>query len=124
MNLENDWTYLAYLVCITALGLLGNTFGVLGSFRKSMQTIGPMYVFRCLFIFDSILMLIHSETLFNKIFLFDIKMMSRWACRLWFYVSFQATSVGSFMHIYITLERLLSMKYPVGNKRLNKGHSE
>lgn len=120
MNSEGNWIFLAYVLCITALGLFGHTFGVVSSFRKSMATMGPMHIFRCLFIFDLILLLILSEYLFYKIFLVDVKIMSSWACRLLRYESFQANSISSLMHVYITLERFLSMKYPVESNLLKK----
>lgn len=120
MNLEKNWTFLAYFISVTILGLLGNTFGFVMTCRKKLKTIGPVHIFSCLFIFNSTSLIIHLEYFLFKISLFDIKLTSKLACKLYFYASFLSNSIVTMMLVYITLERFLSMKYPVESNLLRQ----
>lgn len=47
-------------------------------------------------------------------------MISSVTCKLFYFVGFQAASVSPLVHVYITFERFLSIKYPVESNLLRK----
>jgi len=120
MKIENKWTFLAYFICISVIGLFGNTIGIISTFRKKFKNMGPLLIFRCLFIVDSLAAAMSSEYFFFKLLNFDIKMISSFVCKSYYYNLFQLVSLGQMMHLYITLERFLCMKYPVESNLLKK----
>ena len=121
MNLENNnLAFLAYFICVTSIGLFGNTIGVISTFRSKFKSIGPLLIFRCLFIADSLSAVILTEYFFFKSVGFQFRILSRFACKFYAYTVYQSNSIPSMMHAYIILERFLSMKYPVESNFLRK----
>ena len=120
MNLEKNWPFLVYFLSITLLGFLGNSFGVASTCHKKMKTIGPVHIFTFLFVFGFLSLIIHSEYFFLKFTNFDLKVTTQSVCKLYYYASFLCNSIVTMMHVYITLERFLSMKYPVESNFLRK----
>jgi hypothetical protein len=58
--------------CILILGLFGNTMGTLVVAKKNMQKIGPVLIYKCLFISDTIYLSIIINISFMFILIFYI----------------------------------------------------
>jgi hypothetical protein len=102
-----------YSILAISLGLIGNLLGIASTFKKKLIGCGPLLMFRHLFIFDMISMFIFSNFFLEQLFGIDFKMISSVACKLYYYAGFQAASVSPLVHVYITVERFLSIKYPI-----------
>jgi len=118
LKIENNWPFLMYSILAISLGLIGNLLGIASTFKKKLIGCGPLLMFRHLFIFDMISMFIFSNFFLEQLFGIDFKMISSVACKLYYYAGFQAASVSPLVHVYITVERFLSIKYPVESNLL------
>ena len=106
--------FVYYLITPIALslGFFGNTVGILVLMRKKMEKIGPVYIYRFMFISDSIFMLQMINPLFLNIFGKNLMTLSEISCKLIGYLAFGLFSLTPMLLIYISIEKLVSIKYP------------
>jgi len=95
-----------------SLGFFGNTMGILVLMRKKMQKIGPVYIYRFMFISDSIFMLQMINPFLLYIYGRNLMTLSEISCKLISYLAFGLFSLTPMLLIYISIEKLISIKYP------------
>ena len=105
---------------ILALGLIGNltALGVLhkGKFTK----IGPLLIYKLLFISDTLYIIQILQPYFQYAFNLNLQTLSRLACKIFNYLNYQGDALSPFMLIYISLEKYISIAYPAKRRVLTK----
>ena len=111
---------------IIFLGLIGNLLGLL-TLRKLKQEdseIGPIHMYRFLFITDSINLLSFINEIMNVNYSMGFYLFSSFSCKLFFFLSVSFYSLSSLILIYILVESYLSIKYPVESNLLRKNRPQ
>jgi len=107
---------------IIFLGLIGNLLGLvtLGKRKQADSEIGPIHMYRFLFIIDSIILFSFQILIIDEAYSIGIFLLSIFSCKLFIYLSLTLCSLSSFNLIYILIESYLSIKYPVESNLLRK----
>jgi len=107
---------------IIFFGLIGNLLGLvtLGKRKQEDSQIGPIQMYRFLFITDSINLLSFINVIMDKGYSTGIYLFSSVSCKLFVYLSISFYSLSSLILIYILIESYLSIKYPVESNLLRK----
>ncbi len=121
MESELKWFVLYVLpLLILCFGLIGNSMGIIVLSRQEMDEIGPLYIYRYIFIFDSIYLITLVNYYLNFAFSIDIFFEYNFTCKFFYYFLFSFSPISSLLLIYILIERYLSISYPVESNLLNK----
>jgi len=105
---------------VLGFGLVGNITALVVFFNGELKKIGPVLIYKLMFIFDTlyIIQIIHFYLQFP--FSLDLTILSRLSCKLWQYLSYQGDSITPIMLIYISLEKYTSIGNPLKSRMLNK----
>jgi hypothetical protein len=115
-NMFEQFVFFIMPFLIIFFGLIGNLLGLL-TLRKRKQEnsqIGPIQMYRFLFITDSINLISFIG------YSMGIYLYSSFSCKFLFYLSVLFYSLSSLILIYILIENYLSIKYPVESNLLRK----
>jgi hypothetical protein len=117
-----QFVYFIMPFMIIFFGLIGNLLGLLTLRKRKQQDseIGPIHMYRFLFITDSINLLSFINLIMDKGYSMGIYLLSNFSCKLFIYLSISFYSLSSFILIYILVESYLSIKYPVESNLLRK----
>ena len=117
-----QFVYFIMPFMIIFFGLIGNLLGLitLGKRKQEDSEIGPIHMYRFLFITDSINLLSFINVVMDKGYSFGINLFSSFTCKLFLYLSISFYSLSSLILIYILIESFLSIKYPVESNLLRK----
>ena len=121
-NMFEQFVYFIMPFVIIFLGLIGNLLGLvtLGKRRQLDSEIGPIHMYRFLFITDSIILFSFQILIIDEVYSIGIFLLSIFSCKLFIYLSVTLCSLSSFILIYILIESYLSIKYPVESNLLRK----
>ena len=106
---------------VLAIGLLGNLTGLIMLSIKQITNIieiKPKEMFICLFLFDSVFLISILLYYLKLGFNIDLLIHSSLICKTIMYVLYSLASVSSMILVFILIERLLSVKYPVESNML------
>jgi hypothetical protein len=103
---------------ILCFGLIGNLMGIIVLLCKKMIEIGPINVYRYIFIFDSVYLLTLFNYYLNNAFSIGIFFKFNITCKIFYYFVCSFSSISSLLLIYILIERYLSITYPVESNLL------
>ncbi len=105
---------LVYLPILWFIGTLGNTLSLCVFSRKGMRTTLTYFLFRCLALFDLIVI---QEAIGSLFAFFDIYfVVGRWGCRLSFWILFAAKLASAWVLVAIAIERLIGVVIPLRAK--------
>ena len=104
--------YYIFPPLILAIGLIGNAFGFGVLLKKELINIGPRDIYRYLFLFDSFYLLQIIGTNLQYTYNLDITVVSNLTCKLWNYFNYCLAPVSSWLVVYISIDRYVSIKYP------------
>jgi hypothetical protein len=112
--MEASHYFVSYLMAplILSIGLVGNTIGVLILHRKNMKNIGPRNMYRYLFIMDTSYLLLIIVNYLAYGLNYDLTITSKYFCKLYCYLNFVLGPISPYLLIYISIEKLISIKYP------------
>lgn len=99
-------------VIVFFFGLFGNAFGYLVLFRKKLKTIGPRHIYQYLFIMDTIYLLQIVNKYLQFCFGLSLKNYSQTWCKVSRYFAYSLDAVSPMLLVYISVERLVSIKKP------------
>jgi len=119
MESKSDFNWFVLYVLpllILCFGLIGNSMGLIVLSRKKMDEIGPLNIYRYIFIFDSIYLLTLVNFYLN--FAFSIDIYNLFTCKLFAYFLFSFSPISTLILIYILIERYLSISYPTESNLL------
>lgn len=102
--------YSIYPPTILVIGFLGNLMGILVMSRKKLVKIGPRNIYRYLFLTDSVYLIMILEPYFETEFNWDFCIQSNFTCKAYSYVSYLLQIVSPMLLVYISVEKLVSIK--------------
>lgn len=94
---------------IPLIGLIGNILGVAIMFKKKLNKMGPIYMYRALFLLDLLAVIglldVYTYTI-------GIRHSSKYICRFYLFYSSVISPINSFILLYILIERACAIKHP------------
>ena len=115
MSAFDDFQYFVkyiFPIGILIFGLLGNTLGIIVLYNKDMKNIGPKRTYIYLFLSDSFFLLQIIVNYFQLAHNLYIGTLSDVSCKLWFYFNYSFGTISSYLIVYISLERCVSITRP------------
>ena len=100
------------LPIIVGMGVAGNTMGLVVFLRKKMKTVGPVHMYQILFVVDTFFLLQSIDLFAVNIFNTGFRMISKETCKIALYLVFASYIVSPMALCYISIEKLVSIKYP------------
>ena len=97
---------------IIAIGCIGNIFGLVVLIKGKLKDIGPILIYKFLFIMDTYYIFQILRPYFNNAFGLNLVTLSRIACKVYYYFNYQGAAVSAFMLIYISLEKYIRIAHP------------
>ena len=97
---------------VLLFGLIGNVLGLIILLNKDLINIGPRDTYRYLLISDSIYLL--QIIVSNLEYSYDLNLstLSNLSCKLWNYFNYSLAPVSSWLIVYISLDRCISIQKP------------
>ena len=114
METRSTIEYFVYIILpsfIFLFGILGNIFGLIVLQSKKLRKIGPINIYRLLFITDTIYLLSVIKTNF-EFYGFELLIISNFWCKGYTYILNAISSIPPMLLVYISLERFVSIRYP------------
>jgi len=106
---------------ILLIGQFGNIFGLILAFKNKNQKNGFIAMYKYLFIADIIALSTISISYLE--YGLNILFVNKYICKLYWYFSFLTGPISPILIVYISLEKIISNKYPVYDYFLkNKKH--
>lgn len=97
---------------ILFLGLVGNTLGSIVIWRPKLIKIGPVSIYKYLFIMDTFYLLEIIASYIQYGFGPGVNTTSKLFCKLANYVNFSLAIVSPMLLVYIAVDRYISIKFP------------
>lgn len=110
-----SFEYFVRYICapsILVLGLMGNLFSLIVLSNKKFNKIGPRYMLKYLFAMDTIYLV---QIMFNYMtfaYNMDFSKVSNLTCKFYFYMNYSLDPISSMLLVYLSIDRLISIKYP------------
>jgi len=115
MNSEEIFEYFINSVfppLVFLIGMIGNFIGLKVINGKKLKNIGPILIYKFLFITDSIylpqILIVYMITGFNC----DITILSSLGCKVYNYFNYALDSFSPWLLVYISVEKFISIIYP------------
>jgi hypothetical protein len=106
--------FISYLFPLLVLlfGLIGNILGLIILLNKDLTNIGPRDTYRYLLISDSIYLL--QIIVSNLEYSYDLNLstLSNLSCKIWNYFNYSLAPISSWLIVYISLDRCISIQKP------------
>lgn len=121
MNVEEKFKFFVYYilpVLIFFFGLIGNIFGIIISFKQNFKKIGPLIIYRFLFLTDSVylLFIVTKYLQFGFNISFD-DVSSTW-CKVNRYFYYSLDAISPMLIVYIALDRFIAIRFSSRRKTL------
>jgi hypothetical protein len=100
---------------ILLIGLFGNIMGLIIVGKKKLVKIGPVIIYKCLFVSDNIYLIQIIFTYMPYAFNFDPINLSNIGCKIYNFFSYGLDALSPWCLVYISIEKFISVAYP--NKR-------
>ena len=104
---------------IFVLGLSGNLIALAVLSRK-IKKIGPVTMYCCLFVFDTIYLFNILRVYLDRSFDIKLTTLSSFACKILSYFSYSISSCSALILMYISFYRFISIRYPSKSFTLKK----
>ena len=112
---------------VIGVGLLGNLCGILVILQKNLLKIGPRDIYFYLFISDTTYLLFIAENYLIYAFSFDITILSKYVCKLYYYLSYTLAAISpwllskysffNILFVYLTKKSKLFLKSTFQSKK-------
>jgi hypothetical protein len=110
---------------ILILGLVGNIFSlILLLSDKDLINIGPKDTYIYLFISDTLFLIQIIEANLQYTYNYDLTIISNLSCKLWYYINYVTCNYSTWLVLYISLDRFISIKYPARRFTLRKTRNQ
>lgn len=101
-------------------GFLGNILLFLVLTRKKFENFPIRTMFRIQAVADSVYLLQFIEDYLAHLYRIDIRNFSSFSCKLFRYLNYSFCPISGWLLVYISLERLVSIRHPFKNSNLRK----
>lgn len=115
MTLESGFIFFVYYLMapiVFTIGTLGNTASIAILSRRRMDKIGPKSTYLYLFISDFSFLFLILVNYFAYGFEYDLTVTSKYVCKIYWYVNYFMAPVSPWLIIYISFEKVISIRYP------------
>ncbi len=125
MSSYEDFKYFVRYVLapsILVLGLSGNLMGIATFLRKKFNNFefGPKNMFVYLLIMDNLYLIQILNTYLTYAYNIAITSFSEWICKSYFFFNYSLDPIPAYLLLYISVDRLVSVKYPAHKRFLRK----
>jgi len=123
MTIEEIFAYFINFISaplILAIGLIGNTLGLIAFLNKKLTKVGPCIIYQCLFLSDTIYLLQIVVYYLQYTFFIDLTVISRFSCKLFYYLNYVACFPSPWLLVYISIEKCISIVSPMKRLLLKK----
>jgi len=103
---------------VLSIGLLGNITALVVFFKANLKKIGPTLIYKLMFIWDTIYIILILVTYFQYPFSLDLTILSKLSCKIFFYSLFQGGTITPILLIYISVEKYIAISSPSKRKLL------
>ena len=127
MSAFDDFQYFVkyvFPIGILVFGLLGNTLGIIVLCNKDLKNIGPKRMYIYLFLSDSFFLVQIIVTYLQYGYGLNFATLSDFSCKLWNFCNYSFATVSSYLIVYISLERCISLIQPAWKFILRKRKSQ
>ena len=100
------------LPMILGIGVAGNTMGLVVFLRKKMKKIGPGPMYQILFVANSFILLQSIDLFAVNIFGVCVRLISKETCKITMYLIFSSYLLSLMALCFISIEKLISIRYP------------
>jgi len=111
-------------IAILTFGLIGNTLGIIVLCNKDLKNIGPKRMYIYLFLSDSFFLVQIIVTYLQYGYGLNFATLSDFSCKLWNFCNYSFATVSSYLIVYISLERCISLIQPAWKFILRKRKSQ
>ena len=105
---------------VLTIGLVGNSLGLFILSKKDLINIGPHFMYRYLFATDSFYLLQIIVVNLQFDYNLDLASISNLSCKLWNYFYYELATISSWLIVYISVERCVSLIRPAWRFTLRK----
>ncbi len=123
----NTQTYIATFLLppfILAGGLFGNLMGFLVLLRRQLNKIGPIYIYRLLFVMDTIYLLCIIPKYLQFGFNINMDNISAFWCKFNRYFVYSYDAISPMLRVYISIEKYICIRHPNEKLLLNKNKNQ
>jgi len=127
MSAFDDFRYFVkyiFPLAVLAFGLIGNTLGIIVLCGKDLKNIGPKRMYIYLFLSDSLFLVQILVNYFQLAHNLYIGNLSDYSCKLWNFFNYSFGTISSYLIVYISLERCVSLIRPAKRFFLRKNKSQ
>lgn len=105
--------------CILVFGVIGGVFGlILFISSRKLSLMGPVIIYRSLFIYD----LLTLVQIVVNILVFSLNILvlnsSSIICKVWNFLNYSVSAISPMLLVYISVDKLITIKYPTRRKYL------
>jgi hypothetical protein len=111
-------------IAILTFGLIGNTLGIIVFLKKDLKNIGPKRTYIYLFSSDSLFLVQIIVTYLQYGYGLNFATLSDFSCKLWNFCNYSFATVSSYLIVYISMERCVSLIQPAWRFTLRKRKSQ
>jgi len=97
------FTYYIMAPFIFSIGLLGNICGIIVISKKNLEKIGPIHMYKYLFISDTVYLMFMPVNYFGYGFSYDLTIISKYICKLYWYLNYTIAPVSEWILSIINL---------------------
>ena len=118
MNFTEIFNYFVYSVfplLVLVIGLPGNLFALIVLNQKKLKNIGPILIYKCLLISDSLFLPLIIPYYLQTGFNYDLFLISAFVCKLVMFLNYYLDAFSPWLIVYISIEKYISIAY--ANKR-------
>ena len=109
---------------VLMVGMIGNLTALVVFFKGKLKNIGPVLIYKLLFISDTLYMM-QLVTLYLQIPLnLYFQKLSSLACKLYFYFYTQNAAISPFLLVYISIEKFISIGYSTKRRILTRNKNQ
>jgi len=119
MSASEYFVYYLMAPIVLGFGLVGNMTALVVLFKGRIKKIGPVLTYKLMFICDTLFIIQILTVYLQYPFYFDVFSFSRLSCKLLAYLNYLMDSISSYLLVYISIEKYISINNPSKRRILN-----
>ncbi len=112
MNMFINFVNHVMPLLVLGLGLFGNVAALLVLFKGKLKKLGPVLMYKLLFIWETFYIIQILQPYFHYAFNLNVTTLSSFACKLFYYFNYQGDTISPFLLVYISFEKYISIANP------------
>jgi len=121
MNVIDFFVYYIFAPVVLGIGLIGNSLGITVLIKsKRLKKIGPVLIYKFLFISDTFYLLQIMIIYFGYGFSLDLTILSNLSCQIYIYFNYAFAAFSPWLLVYILIEKFISIVHPTKRFMLRK----